>query len=92
LRYLPKSESERRQMLDACGVSSPEELFAHLPEEVRLKRPLSLDPGISEYEIVQYFVTARRKTPTGTLPSWAPACTTTIARFWWIRWSHGASS
>jgi glycine dehydrogenase subunit 1 len=55
LRYLPKSESERRAMLDACGVSSPEELFAHLPEAVRLNRPLDLAPGISEYEIVQYF-------------------------------------
>jgi glycine dehydrogenase subunit 1 len=42
-------------MLDACGVGSPEELFAHLPEAVRLKRPLELAPGISEYEIVQYF-------------------------------------
>src|ERR1039458_5513714 len=42
-------------MLDACGVSSPEELFAHLPEAVRLGRPLALAPGISEYEIVQYF-------------------------------------
>jgi glycine dehydrogenase subunit 1 len=55
LRYLPKSESERRAMLDACGVSSPEELFAHLPDAVRLNRPLNLAPGISEYEIVQYF-------------------------------------
>src|SRR5579862_8220852 len=42
-------------MLDACGVSSAEELFSHLPEAVRLKRPLALAPGISEYEIVQYF-------------------------------------
>jgi glycine dehydrogenase subunit 1 len=55
LRYLPKSESERRAMLDACGVSSSEELFAHLPEGVRLNRPLNLAPGISEYEIVEYF-------------------------------------
>src|SRR5215468_3171134 len=42
-------------MLDACGVSTPEELFCHLPEGVKLKRPLNLAPGISEYEIVQYF-------------------------------------
>ena len=55
MRYLPKSESERREMLDACGVNSPEELFAHLPEAVRLNRPLDLAPGISEYEIVDYF-------------------------------------
>jgi glycine dehydrogenase subunit 1 len=55
LRYLPKSESERREMLAACGVESPENLFEHLPEAVRIKRPLELAPGISEYEIVEYF-------------------------------------
>jgi glycine dehydrogenase subunit 1 len=55
LRYLPKSDSERREMLDACGVKSAEDLFSHLPEAVRLKRPLGLPAGISEYEIVQYF-------------------------------------
>jgi glycine dehydrogenase subunit 1 len=42
-------------MLEACGVENPEDLFAHLPEAVRLKRPLQLAPGISEYEIVDYF-------------------------------------
>ena len=55
MRYLPKSDSERRQMLEVCGASSPEELFAHLPEAARLHRPLDLAPGISEYEIVEYF-------------------------------------
>jgi len=55
LRYLPKSDSERRAMLDACGVDSADALFAHLPEAVRLPRPLDLAPGISEYEIVDYF-------------------------------------
>src|SRR5205823_11442185 len=42
-------------MLAGCGVNSAEELFDHLPEAVRLNRPLALAPGISEYEIVQYF-------------------------------------
>src|SRR5512146_2042456 len=42
-------------MLESCGVNTPEELFAHLPESVRLHRPLDLAPGISEYEIVEYF-------------------------------------
>jgi len=55
LRYLPKSESERRQMLESCGVSSAEDLFSHLPAEVRLNRPLNLAPGISEYSIIDYF-------------------------------------
>src|SRR5271157_72940 len=42
-------------MLEACGMASAEELFSHLPEAVRLKRPLDLPAGISEYEIVDYF-------------------------------------
>src|SRR5262249_15908486 len=41
--------------LDVCGVDSAEQLFAHLPGEIRLDRPLNLPPGISEYEIVDYF-------------------------------------
>src|SRR5512135_413408 len=42
-------------MMETCGVSSAEELFAHLPDAVKLQRPLALPPGISEYEIVEYF-------------------------------------
>jgi glycine dehydrogenase subunit 1 len=42
-------------MMDACGIDSPEALFDHLPEAVRLRRPLDLPAGISEYEIVEYF-------------------------------------
>jgi glycine dehydrogenase subunit 1 len=42
-------------MLSAIGAASLEELFAYLPEEVRLDRPLDIAPGKSEYEIVDYF-------------------------------------
>ncbi len=42
-------------MLEACGLGSTDELFAHLPAEARLQRPLALEPGKSEYEIVDYF-------------------------------------
>ncbi len=42
-------------MLAACGVNSAEELFTQIPAEARLNRPLRLAPGISEYEIVDYF-------------------------------------
>jgi glycine dehydrogenase subunit 1 len=42
-------------MLAVCGVEKPEDLFSHLPGAVRLKQPLQLPPGISEYEIVDYF-------------------------------------
>src|SRR5579884_652223 len=42
-------------MLSAIGVSSLEELFAHLPEEVRIRQPLAIAAGKSEYEIVDWF-------------------------------------
>ncbi len=42
-------------MLEAIGVSSPEDLFSYLPEDVCLRRPLDLPSGKSEYEIVDYF-------------------------------------
>ena len=42
-------------MLSAIGANSIEDLFAHLPAEVRLNRPLDIAPGKSEYEIVDYF-------------------------------------
>ncbi|MCL6508447.1 MAG: glycine dehydrogenase, partial [Bryobacteraceae bacterium] len=55
MRYLPKSDSERAEMLDALGVGSLEDLVAHLPPEVLLRRPLNLPPGKSEYEIAAWF-------------------------------------
>ena len=42
-------------MLSAMGLQSLDELYAHLPKPVRIKRPLTLAPGLSEYEIVDYF-------------------------------------
>ena len=65
MRYLPKSDSERRQMLAACGVAAAEDLFAHLPPEVRLDRPLALDAGRSEYEVVDYFRARAAENVTG---------------------------
>jgi glycine dehydrogenase subunit 1 len=55
VRYLPKSDSERREMLRVLRVDSLDALFAHLPNEVRLNRTLNIPPGQSEYEIVDYF-------------------------------------
>lgn len=59
-------------MLDAIGVASLEDLFSHLPPEARLNRPLNLAPGISEYEIVDYFRSLGENT-SSTLPSFLGA-------------------
>ncbi len=42
-------------MLEAIGARSPGDLVAHLPAAARLERPLAIAPGVSEYEIVDYF-------------------------------------
>jgi glycine dehydrogenase subunit 1 len=55
MRYLPKSPSERREMLAAIGARSIEELFASIPEKFRLKEPLRLPGPLSEMEIIDYF-------------------------------------
>ncbi|HEY4579687.1 MAG TPA: aminotransferase class V-fold PLP-dependent enzyme, partial [Candidatus Acidoferrales bacterium] len=55
MRYLPKSPSERREMLDAIGARSVAELFQSIPEALRLQGPLRLPGPMSEMELVQYF-------------------------------------
>jgi glycine cleavage system P protein (glycine dehydrogenase) subunit 1 len=55
MRYLPKSPSERREMLAAIGVKSIEELFESIPAKFRLKQPLHLPGPFSEMEIIDYF-------------------------------------
>jgi glycine dehydrogenase subunit 1 len=42
-------------MLAEIGAGSIEDLFSHLPADVRLNRPLAIEDGKSEYEIVDYF-------------------------------------
>jgi glycine dehydrogenase subunit 1 len=55
MRYLPKSPSERQEMLEAIGVSSVDQLFQSIPEKFRLREPLPLPGPLSEMEIIQYF-------------------------------------
>src|SRR4051794_16561110 len=52
-------------MLEACGIQSMEELFGHLPADVKLNRPLDIEPGKSEYDIVDYFKARGGETATG---------------------------
>jgi len=55
MRYLPKSDAERREMLVELGRSSIEELFGCIPADLRLQRPLQIPAAMSEYEILDYF-------------------------------------
>ena len=55
MSYLALTDADREAMLDAIGVSSVEELFADLPEGVRLRRELDLPPALTEQELTSYF-------------------------------------
>jgi len=54
MRYLPNTDQDRRSMLAAIGAGSVAELFADIPEETRLKRPLELPPPMAEPELRSY--------------------------------------
>ncbi|HEY3456755.1 MAG TPA: aminomethyl-transferring glycine dehydrogenase subunit GcvPA [Bryobacteraceae bacterium] len=58
MRYLPKSDSERRDMLAKIGAKSLEDLVSYLPADVRFNGKLQIDDGKSEFEIVDYFKAA----------------------------------
>jgi glycine cleavage system P protein (glycine dehydrogenase) subunit 1 len=55
MRYLPKSETSRRAMLEAIGARSIDELFATIPANFRLREPLGIPGPLSEPEIIAYF-------------------------------------
>jgi glycine dehydrogenase subunit 1 len=50
-RYTSITEQDLEAMLGAIGVGSVEDLFADIPESVRLDREIDLPPGISEQEV-----------------------------------------
>ena len=53
-RYTGVTDEDLRQMLDAIGVGSLEDLFADIPESVRLGRELDLPQGKSEQEVYEH--------------------------------------
>jgi glycine cleavage system P protein (glycine dehydrogenase) subunit 1 len=53
-RYTSATDADRRAMLEAIGVASLDDLFADVPEALRLGRPLDLPPGKPEQEVYGY--------------------------------------
>ncbi len=47
-RYLPMTDEDRALMLETIGISDVEELFADIPQKVRLKRDLNVSEMMSE--------------------------------------------
>ncbi|HEX8855970.1 MAG TPA: aminomethyl-transferring glycine dehydrogenase subunit GcvPA [Thermoleophilaceae bacterium] len=53
-RYTSATDRDRREMLDAIGAESLDDLFSEIPEEVRLQRALELPEGMSEQEVFEH--------------------------------------
>ncbi|MGH9380792.1 MAG: aminomethyl-transferring glycine dehydrogenase subunit GcvPA [Thermoanaerobaculia bacterium] len=54
-RYLPTGDADRREMLETIGVADVDQLFASLPEAVRLERPPAVPGPLSDQELRRYF-------------------------------------
>jgi glycine dehydrogenase subunit 1 len=50
-RFTSATDADRRAMLDRIGVDSIGDLFADIPEKLRLDRPLALPDGMSEQDV-----------------------------------------
>ena len=51
--YIPATEEQKQKMLEAMGLSSTDELFSHIPSQVRLQGKLRIPEGLSEMEVPQ---------------------------------------
>jgi glycine dehydrogenase subunit 1 len=66
LSYVLNTPDDRRAMLEAIGATSVEDLFATVPPELRLNRPLDVPPALSEIELTQHMqALAGRNVPAG---------------------------
>jgi glycine dehydrogenase subunit 1 len=72
--YVPHAERDVAAMLAAVGAATVEDLFAEVPETVRLQRPLDLPAGLSEVELLaEMRALASRTTPASELVSFLGA-------------------
>src|SRR3954447_3344918 len=53
-RYTSATDADRREMLDAIGVESVEELFRDIPEPVRQREPIALPDGMAEQDVYDH--------------------------------------
>jgi glycine dehydrogenase subunit 1 len=53
-RYIPHTEGDRREMLEAIGVDTLEDLLESIPRKYRLSEPLHLPDPLSEPDLIRY--------------------------------------
>ncbi|MBO8159832.1 aminomethyl-transferring glycine dehydrogenase subunit GcvPA [Thermosyntropha sp.] len=61
MRYTPNPPAVAEEMLKSIGLNSFEDLFADIPQEVRLNRELDLPEGLSEIEVKRHLLEKARR-------------------------------
>lgn len=59
--YVPHTEKDRETMLDFLGIPDTDALFADIPEQIRVTRPLELKAAMSELELERHLGKLSRK-------------------------------
>ena len=49
--YVPNTTAEQQKMLESCGFHGFEDMYACIPEELKLRRPLDIPEGKTEMEV-----------------------------------------
>ena len=93
--YLLNTPEDRAAMLERIGVSSIDDLFAPIPAELRLGRPLDIPPAMPEMELTRHMFLSEGVSgvvyllsgvvfPIGVLPSWIQALSLTLPTTYWL--------
>jgi glycine dehydrogenase subunit 1 len=53
VRFAPHTDADVREMLDALGLRSLDDLYGHISPQILLDRPLDLPGGVSELELLE---------------------------------------
>ncbi|MCK9614773.1 MAG: aminomethyl-transferring glycine dehydrogenase subunit GcvPA [Candidatus Omnitrophica bacterium] len=62
--YILNTENDIKEMLRVVGVASLDDLYKHLPSQIRLKNELNISSGLSEYELKQFVTSLAAKNKT----------------------------
>lgn len=54
-RYLPMTTEDRQEMLSFLGVESVQDLFADIPQSIRVKGELAIPKALAELEVARHF-------------------------------------
>jgi glycine dehydrogenase subunit 1 len=64
--YISNTPEDQQAMLESIGIDSLDELFASIPPELRLQRPLAIPPALTEMELSNHLTAlAAKNRPAG---------------------------